>query len=111
MIDICVTLLEDYFEIIDLKTKSQFSYVLPGRVDEDNASILFNINERYSKFDNSLKLSLSFFYSVYCVNVEYTVQKCLKVLHGMRKGLKRILLMVERLLCLGLISSARSCSA
>ena len=86
MIDKCVTLLEDYFEITDLKTKSQFSYTLLGKVDEDNASILFNINERCSNFDNSLKLSLSFFYSVYCVNVEYTVQKCLKVFHGMRKG-------------------------
>ena len=111
MIDECVTFLEDYFEITDLKTKSQFSYNLLGKIGEDNAYILFNISERFSKIDNSLKLSLSFFYSVYCVNVEYTVQKCLKVFHGMRKGVKRIFLMAERLLRLGMIFSARSSSA
>ena len=106
MIDKCVTLLKDYFfETTNLKSMSEFSYNLLEKVYDNNASIQANIKERCPKFDNSLKVSLSFFHFVYCVNVEYTVRNWL-----IRKGVKRTLFMVERLLRVGLISSARSCS-
>ena len=59
-------MLVDYFESTGLKTITQFPYILFGKVDKDNASILDNIKS-YPKLDNSLKLKLSY-HCVYRVN-------------------------------------------
>ena len=46
MIDMCVSMLEDYFESTDTKKISQFLYILLGNVDDNNASFLVIISER-----------------------------------------------------------------
>ena len=92
------------WRIGDLETLSQFSSVLFGEVNEENSSVLNNNKEVYPKAENSFKYQLNFFHSTYCVNYEYTVQKDLKVILVIRKKIKRIFLMVDRLLRLGLIS-------
>ena len=107
----CVTKSKDSFESTDLKTISQLSHTLLGRVDEENASALNSIIERYPELDDSLKLQLNFFHSTYGMNGELTVQKCLEVFRGMKKEVRKIFPMVERLLRLVLTSPASSCSA
>ena len=106
-----VSEVEDFFEPANLKTISQFSYILLGKKYKDNASNLNNFIVRCPELTNSSKLQMTFFHTTYSVNDEFSMQKCLVLFRMMKKKVRKNFLVCERLPWLVLISSVSSWSA